>query len=97
MGIRLAAFSPIPGTVDFERAVARGDIAADADPLLTNNSILPSRLAGESYATYDRIARLAKMLNAHLTQTGNPLESFGDLLTRLRRAVRDPILLTIAS
>lgn len=89
VGIRLAAFSPIPGTVDFERAVARGEIAADADPLLTNNSILPSRLAGESYATYDRIARLAKMLNAHLTQTGNPLESFGDLLTRLRRAVRE--------
>lgn len=89
VGIRLAAFSPIPGTVDFERAVARGEIAADADPLLTNNSILPSRLAGESYATYDRIARLAKMLNVHLTQTGNPLESFGDLLTRLRRAVRE--------
>lgn len=88
VGIRLAAFSPIPGTVDFERAVARGEITADADPLLTNNSILSSRLAGESYETYDRIARLAKTLNAHLMQTGNPLESFGDLLTRLRRAVR---------
>lgn len=89
VGIRLAAFSPIPGTVDFARAVARGDLPAHADPLLTNNSILPVRAQAASYAIYDRIAHLAKRLNAHLRQTGRPLESAGDLLSRLRRALQE--------
>jgi hypothetical protein len=83
VGIRLAAFSPIPGTVDYERAVARGVLAADADPLLTNNSILPIRLPEVPDATYDKINRLAKKLNAHLLKTGQPLDSFGDLYNRL--------------
>jgi radical SAM superfamily enzyme YgiQ (UPF0313 family) len=83
VGIRLAAFSPIPGTVDYERAVARGELAADADPLLTNNSILPTRLPGVPYETYDKINRIAKTLNAHLLQTGRPLDSLGDLYNRL--------------
>ncbi|MDZ7268126.1 MAG: B12-binding domain-containing radical SAM protein [candidate division KSB1 bacterium] len=89
VGIRLAAFSPIPGTVDFARAVARGDLAAEADPLLTNNSILPCRRQGTGFEVYDHLARLAKLLNAHLRQTGRPLESAGDLHTRLRRALQE--------
>jgi radical SAM superfamily enzyme YgiQ (UPF0313 family) len=36
-----AQFSPIPGTAEWEAAVAEGCIAADADPLLHNNSIYP--------------------------------------------------------
>jgi radical SAM superfamily enzyme YgiQ (UPF0313 family) len=84
VGIRLAAFSPIPGTVEYGRAVARGGLAHDADPLLTNNSILPIRLPGVPYETYAKISRLAKDLNAHLLQTGQPLDAFGDLYSRLR-------------
>jgi radical SAM superfamily enzyme YgiQ (UPF0313 family) len=83
VGIRLAAFSPIPGTVEYGRAVARGEMAFDADPLLTNNSILPIRLPDVPFETYDRIAQLAKQLNAHLLRTGRPLDSTGDLFKRL--------------
>jgi hypothetical protein len=83
VGIRLAAFSPIPGTVDYERAVARGEFAAGADPLLTNNSILPIRLPEVPHEAYAKITQLAKMLNAHLLQTGRPLDSLGDLYNRL--------------
>lgn len=90
VGIRLAAFSPIPGTIDYERAVARGDLPADAEPLLTNNSILPVRQEGVGYAVYDLIARRAKQLNAHLLSAGRPLDSCGDLFARLLRAVQMP-------
>ncbi|MDZ7288880.1 MAG: B12-binding domain-containing radical SAM protein [candidate division KSB1 bacterium] len=83
VGIRLATFSPIPGTIDYDRTVARGELPRDADPLLTNNSILPVRLPEVSDETYERINRLAKTLNAHLRQTGRPLDSSGDLYKRL--------------
>jgi len=39
--VRLAEFSPIPGTSEFQAAVAMGYIAADADPLLHNRAIYP--------------------------------------------------------
>ncbi len=86
VGIRLAAFSPIPGTVDFSRAVERDEIALDADPLLTNNSILPIRLHEENGA-FARLALFAKQLNTHLLQTGEAMDSFGDLVARLKAQV----------
>jgi hypothetical protein len=39
--VELAEFSPIPGTAEWAAAVAAGQIAPDADPLLHNNSIYP--------------------------------------------------------
>lgn len=52
--VYLAQFSPIPGTVEWGRAVEDGCLAADADPLLHNNSLYPcgnmgvwERLKGE--------------------------------------------------
>jgi len=55
--VHVAQFSPIPGTVEWGRwgsAVERGCLAADADPLLHNNSLYPcgdmevwERLKGE--------------------------------------------------
>lgn len=39
--VRSAQFSPIPGTAEWGKAVAAGCIAADADPLLHNNSVYP--------------------------------------------------------
>jgi len=45
--VRTAQFSPIPGTAEWARAVERGRIAADADPLLHNNSIYPCADAAE--------------------------------------------------
>jgi radical SAM superfamily enzyme YgiQ (UPF0313 family) len=38
---RLAHFSPIPGTPDWESLVRRGALAADADPLLHNKTVGP--------------------------------------------------------
>jgi radical SAM superfamily enzyme YgiQ (UPF0313 family) len=38
---RLAHYSPIPGTPDWESLVRRGALAADADPLLHNKTIGP--------------------------------------------------------
>ncbi len=38
---RLAHYSPIPGTPDWERLVGRGALAADADPLLHNKTVGP--------------------------------------------------------
>ncbi len=86
VGIRLAAFSPIPGTVDFARAVERGEISVDSDPLLTNNSILPIHLHDEN-GSLARLALLAKQLNAHLLQTGEAMDSFGDLVARLQAQI----------
>jgi radical SAM superfamily enzyme YgiQ (UPF0313 family) len=39
--VSAAQFSPIPGTREWAAAVAAGDIAANADPLLHNNSVYP--------------------------------------------------------
>jgi radical SAM superfamily enzyme YgiQ (UPF0313 family) len=41
IAVLLAQFSPIPGTVEWDVAVERGDISPDADPLLHNNSTYP--------------------------------------------------------
>jgi hypothetical protein len=39
--VRSAQFSPIPGTAEWQVALAAGCVAPDADPLLHNNSIYP--------------------------------------------------------
>jgi hypothetical protein len=39
--VRTAQFSPIPGTAEWDMAVALGCLPPDADPLLHNNSIYP--------------------------------------------------------
>jgi radical SAM superfamily enzyme YgiQ (UPF0313 family) len=39
--VSTAQFSPIPGTVEWEAAVNAGNLTADADPLLHNNSLYP--------------------------------------------------------
>lgn len=83
VGIRLAAYSPIPGTVDHARAVVAGSIAADADPLLTNNTAIPVRPADVPYAAYERVSLLAKQLNAQLRNRGRPIMRQSDLVQNL--------------
>ena len=39
--VRAAEFSPVPGTVEWQTAIAAGCIPLDADPLWHNNSIYP--------------------------------------------------------
>lgn len=87
IGIRLAAFSPIPGTVEHERAVTRGELASDADPLLSNNSILPIRLPNVPFEIYAQINVLAKELNKHLLKHGRPLAAMDELYQRLKSQI----------
>ncbi len=61
--VRLASFSPIPQTKDFERAVKMGLIPEDIDPLLTNKSIFPLHNEKISYETFRKIRKFANILN----------------------------------
>jgi hypothetical protein len=55
MGVRVrpALFSPVPGTVEFGRAVQAGMIPGDGDPLLQNNTLRTVDLWGD-LGGYDR-------------------------------------------
>ncbi len=61
--VRLAAFSPIPGTVDYQRAIEQGLFPENADPLLTNNTIIPLFRTREAYYRFQTIRKFAAMLN----------------------------------
>ncbi|MGD9897594.1 MAG: radical SAM protein [Calditrichaceae bacterium] len=61
--VRLASFSPIPGTKDFQRAVEQGYIAEDIDPLLTNKSIFPLSNESMNFETYRKLRTFSNILN----------------------------------
>lgn len=61
--VSLASFSPIPGTVEFERAVQQKLFPAGADPLLTNNSIYPLYRTTDAYWQFHKIRQLVNVLN----------------------------------
>lgn len=65
--IRLAVFSPIPGTVDWQRAQLHFGFPENSDPLLSNNSILPIRPPGATFHTFEKLGLLAKHLNQDLS------------------------------
>jgi len=85
--IKLASYSPIPGTKDFERAVANGMLSPDIDPLLTNNSIFPLRKSDKEYETYKRIRSFAQMLNSAAKQQFTPIkeDQIGSALASILR------------
>jgi len=62
--VRLAVFSPIPGTKDYDRAVQKGNFPPNADPLLTNKTIIPLFRTKEAYCTFHHIAHRTQKLNA---------------------------------
>ncbi|MBN2093644.1 B12-binding domain-containing radical SAM protein [candidate division KSB1 bacterium] len=64
--IRLSAYSPIPGTRDWEKVVQYYQFSPDIDPLLTNNSIHPLHRTESEYESYERLSQLAKSLNQKL-------------------------------
>lgn len=86
--VRLASFSPIHGTVEFDRAVKNGLIPEDIDPLLTNKSIYP--LANEvlTYETFRKIRKFASILNEAAL---NELALFSDdnIGTAVKKVVRE--------
>jgi radical SAM superfamily enzyme YgiQ (UPF0313 family) len=61
--IKLASFSPIHGTKDFDRAVESGSISEDIDPLLTNKTIFPLSDDNINYDTYKKIRTFSQVLN----------------------------------
>ena len=61
--IRLASFSPIPGTVDYNRAVKDGLLPQNVDPLLTNKTLYPLYRTTDAYYKYSGIRQLANVLN----------------------------------
>ncbi len=61
--VRLASFSPIPGTIDYRRAVESGQFPADADPLLMNKSIYPLFRSTEAYNRFHNIRQFVNILN----------------------------------
>jgi radical SAM superfamily enzyme YgiQ (UPF0313 family) len=69
--IKLASYSPIPGTIEYHRAVESGLFPADADPLLTNKTIYPLFRNIEAYENFSRIRQLAIILNQGIDRNIN--------------------------
>lgn len=84
--VRLASFSPIPGTREFDKAVSAGKIAADIDPLLTNKSIFPLSDETFTYETFRKVRVFTQTLNDAVQRD---LRMFSDPL--LGRQVRNVI------
>ncbi len=61
--VKLASFSPIPKTRDFERAVESGKIKGDIDPLLTNKTIFPLKGPELDYDTFRSLRTFSHLLN----------------------------------
>ncbi|MCK4965817.1 radical SAM protein, partial [bacterium] len=61
--VRLAEFSPIPGTVEWERAVNDGELSVEDDLLLTNKTLLPVRSKVFDWDTVEKLKRYARSIN----------------------------------
>ncbi len=65
--IRLVSYSPIPGTEEWERAIASSDLPLESDPLLHNSSIFPVRNERMCWNFFEDVKALAAELNSHLS------------------------------
>lgn len=61
--VRLASFSPIPGTVDYNRSIDNGLLPENPDPLITNKSVIPIYRTREAYERFHAISQFTHMLN----------------------------------
>ena len=72
--VKLASFSPIPGTIEWERARELGYVSDDQDPLMTNATIFPflsQDLGYEDYLALRQIANERNTKNRSLNQISN--------------------------
>lgn len=60
---RLAFFTPIPGTAEWEKARRRGLVSDDTDPLLTNNSVFPFYSEPEWAEEFKRLVQFTNEAN----------------------------------
>ncbi|MGE0825365.1 MAG: radical SAM protein [Candidatus Binatia bacterium] len=84
--IRLSSFSPIPGTLDYERALTSGALPATADPLLTNNTIVPLVRTTAGYAQFHTVSQFVRTLNEEV-QHGRRCSSSSGFRHSLRVAL----------
>lgn len=64
--IRLVCYSPIPGTPEWERAVAWSALPLAKDPLLHNPSVYPMRNSEMTWRVFDDLKTVAAELNTTL-------------------------------
>ncbi len=78
LGVRisLSSYSPIPGTLDFSRAVNSGLISENIDPLLTNKTLFPLKSNELDYETFRNLRIFGELLNKGAEKKFAP---FGDL------------------
>jgi radical SAM superfamily enzyme YgiQ (UPF0313 family) len=86
--VKLASFSPIPKTRDFDRAVESGKIKDDIDPLLTNKTIFPLKGPNLDYDTFRCLRTFSHLLN---DATKKDMAPFADNMigNGLRRILRE--------
>ncbi len=75
----LAVFSPIPGTLEWRRAVELGLFPEDADPLLTNDTRVPIRSEEFNLISVQRLRHAAKWLNSKVEGSKRRFPSAEDL------------------
>ncbi|GAB4327541.1 MAG: B12-binding domain-containing radical SAM protein [Calditrichia bacterium] len=86
--VRLASFSPIPGTPDYHRAIGDGLFPPNADPLLMNKSVYPLFRNREAYYRFHRIRQLVNILNGGIDHGVSLLEDT-DWVKALSSAIKD--------
>jgi radical SAM superfamily enzyme YgiQ (UPF0313 family) len=62
--INIAQFSPIPGTVSWDKAIAIGSITKDSDLLITNNTLLPMRSGIFTWNIVQAVKDIIRIINA---------------------------------
>lgn len=86
--VKLASFSPIPKTKDFERAVESGLISEDIDPLLTNKTIFPLKSPDLDYETFRKVRIFSQSLNEAAKRNMAPFAN-NTIGNSLRRILKD--------
>jgi len=85
--VSLASFSPIPGTIDYQRSIQKKLFPADADPLLTNNSIYPLFRTETDYWKFHKVRQLVHALNEAIDR-GVQLFQPNELRSALRSVLK---------
>ena len=77
--VKPAEFTPIPGTVEWERAGEIYGFDPDSDPLLHNNCVFPLTIGKHRLEEWDAVKRLASDGNRQILQTLNPQSKHGEI------------------
>ena len=85
--VRMASYSPIPKTRDFNRAVKSGIISENIDPLLTNKTIYPLKSPDLDYETFRKVRIFSHLLNDAAKKNMAPFaqDSIGISLRKILR------------